>query len=278
MEKVAEDYGVHCGEPSCNQLDFLPHKCNSCGLLFCAHHSHPNEHHCSYTLSKIPDLRAVKCELCSQVIILEPYEDSNAALKRHSLKGCSSAKRRSGLVKCEYGGCSARVLVPIFCPYCNKRLCIRHHLPESHTCTQFNSSHQANTHSFPGNGNSVQSKSQNRQKFTFGEQRAKRLKAKGDSKVGYSDKVFIDIRLPDGTTTTYFVNKNLVIGRIIDDVARSEHLRNNNNVPGEKKLGLFLVNSEEPLPLDTRTHKFFSDGNDLYEAELRHTHITHKIK
>ncbi|KAK2941799.1 putative AN1-type zinc finger protein 2A [Blattamonas nauphoetae] len=266
MEKVGEDYGLHCSEPTCRQLDFLPIKCNHCGLPFCAEHYDPTRHSCSYSLQPPSDRTVPRCPLCNQPVYVGLNEDPNIAVNRHIEQGCKLPARPSNLIQCTFHGCSEQMHVPLFCPYCHKALCVKHHLPESHMCTQFVPEGQAKHHSLQGRSVALRAQLANRPKSTFAEQRAKRMKAKGDSKVKHLDKVYIDIHLPDGTISTHFVNKNLFIGRIIDDIAKIEHLVNHNNVPGEKKLGLFLIDSDTPLSMSSRVHEFFSNGSELYEA------------
>jgi hypothetical protein len=45
-EDVPVTLGTHCAERSCNDLDFLPIRCNHCSLIFCRHHSSPPAHSC----------------------------------------------------------------------------------------------------------------------------------------------------------------------------------------------------------------------------------------
>ncbi|CCD52569.1 hypothetical protein BofuT4_P000160.1 [Botrytis cinerea T4] len=46
-EKDPTLIGVHCQYEYCNQLDFLPFRCESCRGTFCLDHRTESSHHCS---------------------------------------------------------------------------------------------------------------------------------------------------------------------------------------------------------------------------------------
>ena len=44
--------GKHCNEKTCNQLDFLPMKCDACSQIFCKDHLQYDDHSCSSSYKK----------------------------------------------------------------------------------------------------------------------------------------------------------------------------------------------------------------------------------
>jgi len=109
--------GSHCSNPSCKQLDFLPFKCDACGLQFCLEHRTYENHHCAvFQDHNITDI----CSECK--LELDPNQE-------HICKG---KKKRSN--KCQKPKCKKIELIPIFCAQCNKQFCIQHRLEVDHDC------------------------------------------------------------------------------------------------------------------------------------------------
>jgi hypothetical protein len=53
-------------------------------------------------------------------------------------KGSKNVKKRTDKNRCQFYGCN-RILdsIPFKCKYCGRNFCVKHHLPESHDCKQF---------------------------------------------------------------------------------------------------------------------------------------------
>lgn len=150
--KELHHVGKQCAEPSCRQLDFLPTPCPYCRLVFCQTHYSLKEssnaktlpqdkgHNCSQSHSRVVDRKALTCPLCSQVVPVSRVngQDPNDAVNKHIDAGCpkeqgsSTGPAFSNI--CSLKGCSKKELVPIVCPECTLKYCIRHRLAADHQC------------------------------------------------------------------------------------------------------------------------------------------------
>lgn len=95
--------GQHCSLPSCNLLDFLPIKCELCGLVFCKEHYSVTAHKC------------------------EKYQEQAEA---------PHVSRPFESFACSLEGCSARERVQVTCEFCRRDFCMRHRLQVDHKCPQ----------------------------------------------------------------------------------------------------------------------------------------------
>ena len=96
------DIGKHCNLKECNQLDFLPFKCNKCNLYFCLEHMSPELHNCKFLDSNI-----IKCNKVS-------------------------ANKTKQVDKCFYKKCKKNIIHN--CKFCQKNFCVIHRLQEVHNC------------------------------------------------------------------------------------------------------------------------------------------------
>jgi len=46
------DLGAHCAYPLCQQQDYLPFLCDSCGHRYCLNHRTESSHQCSHSIKQ----------------------------------------------------------------------------------------------------------------------------------------------------------------------------------------------------------------------------------
>ena len=115
--------GTHCESAGCNQLDFLPFSCSSCGSMFCGEHRYALAHvnfHCQARCclasaqqwpllcrtqaahrcpNTAPAESTVVCPLCARAIKLKSGDDANIVWEQHQRSGaCDEANYRKAKV------------------------------------------------------------------------------------------------------------------------------------------------------------------------------------
>ncbi len=127
---------VHCSREDCNQLDFLPFKCQYCKEQFCLEHwkvekSGNSGHKCTKYAPK--DTLAILCPVCGKVVPKPPDADANIAVDQHLSRGCHDIEAPSRL-GCNFKECRDKSLVPMVCQQCRRNYCTKHRLMEIHGC------------------------------------------------------------------------------------------------------------------------------------------------
>ncbi|XP_068641004.1 zinc finger AN1 domain-containing stress-associated protein 12 [Aristolochia californica] len=129
------DLGEHCQESSCNQLDFLPFRCDGCQKVFCLEHRSYKSHEC--TKANPNDRTVVVCEICSVSVERQGNEKDEIILERHAKSGdCDPSKKKKPV--CPVKRCK-QVLTfsnSITCKDCHIKVCLRHRFPSDHGCNK----------------------------------------------------------------------------------------------------------------------------------------------
>lgn len=131
------DLGSNCSFQSCNRLDFLPMKCNSCKGVYCSDHFSYIKHDCQ--ASNIQDVQVPVCPLCGAPVPGKRGEAPDVAVSAHIDNQCNSdpARERRNRVfknKCSFKGCKGKELVPLVCSDCALNFCLRHRHAADHVC------------------------------------------------------------------------------------------------------------------------------------------------
>ncbi|GAB6032619.1 AN1-type zinc finger protein 2A [Chamberlinius hualienensis] len=140
--------GKHCSESSCNRLDFLPVKCDSCYKVFCISHMLYNQHKCEAAYKK--DVQVPVCPLCNKPIPVNKGEIPDIKVGEHMDDYCQSdpaKQRRIYVNRCSVKSCKTKELIKVTCSTCNQNFCLKHRHPESHSCQKVsiqNGSHSSN--------------------------------------------------------------------------------------------------------------------------------------
>jgi hypothetical protein len=270
--------GRQCSLQTCNRLDFLPFKCDSCGLTFCSDHRLPNDHSCAATnAAEKVDQVAANCPLCNAVIVAPAGSNINARVSHHIDGGCQRVPCASATFKCQI--CPTKELIEIKvsacggvlnqfkdkwqCELCGGNFCVKHRSPTSHSCARLESDKEIQDGKRVKSHQNAQSQASilERIRTTFSgapqtdaTQRVRlmqmRSKAKGDAKITPSDRVYLECVFPFSAglpPQVLFFNKNHAIGKVLDLMATHGSIANHNNQSDAPKLHLFEVKTGTAL-------------------------------
>ncbi|KAB8349859.1 hypothetical protein FH972_023872 [Carpinus fangiana] len=120
-EADLDDIGAHCQASFCNQLDFLPFRCESCRGTFCLDHRSETAHKCP-----------------------RAGEWARNRARQSGLSSTSGPSAKPTILthesQCASPQCKTLIdtpLVPgIGCENCNRRYCLKHRLREDHNCSK----------------------------------------------------------------------------------------------------------------------------------------------
>ncbi|XP_077216477.1 zinc finger (AN1-like) family protein [Tasmannia lanceolata] len=127
------ELGKHCQESYCNQLDFLPFKCDGCRKVFCLDHRSYKSHDCPKSEHK--NRTVVLCNLCSMSIEREGEDEEKVILERHAMSGdCDPSKKQKP--KCPVKRCKEVLTFSNTntCKVCLQKVCLKHRFPTDHSC------------------------------------------------------------------------------------------------------------------------------------------------
>ena len=82
--------GIRCHDPECNQLDFLPIKCDACKNTFCADHYKYALHGCKDAEKK--NKVVPTCDRCQSLVPAGKLSEDEA-MKLHLSKNCTPYKK-----------------------------------------------------------------------------------------------------------------------------------------------------------------------------------------
>ncbi len=137
------EVGRHCSEPSCHQLDFLPHLCHKCGQYYCLDHFQLTRHKCVEPLESVNTMPT--CPLCNKDIKVPRNASKDEYVDRHIASGCTEhllaltaqeKEARRQAWHCDAGFCSNTKdkLSTLTCPQCHGTFCLKHRFPSDHRC------------------------------------------------------------------------------------------------------------------------------------------------
>lgn len=129
--------GENCSEKSCNKLDFLPMKCDSCKKIFCQDHFKYEKHSCEE--GNKHNVQVPVCPLCGAPVPGHRGEAPDVAVSLHLDNDCQTdiAKQRRNKIysnKCSHKGCKGKEMVALICPECALNFCLKHRHAVDHNC------------------------------------------------------------------------------------------------------------------------------------------------
>ena len=128
--------GAHCSVPECQQIDFLPFKCDCCAEIFCLQHRTYQAHACQKAGSR--DTSTIVCPICAKAVKLTSDDDPNAVFERHTQTDCdpNNYAKVHQRPKCPASGCKEKLgaINTYTCKECGTQVCMKHRFPESHQC------------------------------------------------------------------------------------------------------------------------------------------------
>ena len=252
MDREVEAIGSHCQYTYCNQLDFLPFRCESCKGTYCLDHRTESGHKC-------------------------PRAGEWAAARRklnRATQGSSSSEGKPTLAtgtQCSETSCKTYIntlnAVGVCCQSCNRQYCLKHRMREDHDCAKLTP-----LGARPAKGPSQTEKAKTalgKLKLWSKEKQASVLpkpkpssaasrlvavnklkqNAKGDEKVPVDKRVYLHVEAEASTTSSklpqgqFWYSKDWSVGRMLDAAAKGLQVENlNNRVEGEEeRLRVFHV-------------------------------------
>ncbi|XP_071824083.1 AN1-type zinc finger protein 1-like [Apostichopus japonicus] len=242
--------GQHCDVSHCNQNDFLPFTCSSCNGIFCLEHRSTAAHNCEKAEEKVAS---------------------------------STVKSEFKSYSCSKADCRKKGPVPVTCPFCNFQFCMSHRHPQDHDCTKMpereKSVPMAETAKMV---KEIQARHRtNPRRQTPKSEKARqtaakvalmkmKMHAKGDTGIPQLERVYLEVCLPARTTLDkkpYFFSSSWSIGRIVDWLANTLKLENENDKEGTQKLKLFHSDTFQAFTMDTKLRDLMNKEKDqLYSG------------
>ncbi|XP_074646519.1 AN1-type zinc finger protein 1-like [Tubulanus polymorphus] len=234
--------GSHCAFESCKQIDFLPFKCSWCSQLFCKVHRTVENHLCSEYVENKADI--------------QPFEGTKSY-------PCASA------------GCEKRELTQIICEHCRNNFCLSHRHAQDHRCASITKESE-NSYKHTAKATSIGSRPLPSK--GFGRKSKKTLakvalmkvkqKATGDKGIPETERLYFDVQFLDNSMIAQnkplYISKKWSVGKIIDYIASTTGLKNENNTSSDKKLRLFNGETGHILETEASIETLISD--DFYSG------------
>ncbi|KAK4098305.1 hypothetical protein N658DRAFT_499534 [Parathielavia hyrcaniae] len=272
--------GSNCQYAYCNQLDFLPFRCQSCNKTFCLDHRTEDGHACAN-----PGAWARR--------------QREADLARIS---AGEGKRMRDPVAPQRKPCAddacktviGTVLQPgVHCGNCNRDYCLAHRLREDHDCARkaspVSASRAAAAVAAEGAKSALErfrlwgqaKKQQAKVSLASPSQKPKvaqmlavnslKKTAKGDAKVAPDKRVYLFVEAEAATAKAkipkgeFFYSQDWVVGKMLDAAARSLQVQNINNQSNseEHKLRVFHVEGGRLLEFNEKLGTALQSGNTV---------------
>ncbi|KAL9103157.1 MAG: hypothetical protein Q9163_001762 [Psora crenata] len=279
MNKDVEAIGARCQYTYCNQLDFLPFRCESCKGTYCLDHRTESGHKCA----RAGEWAAARRKAASQ---------TTQRTSGGGERGGGKPTLMSG-TQCSEPSCKTYIhtlnSVGVACQNCDRHYCLKHRLQEDHRCATL-----APIGAKPAQGPSQADKAKaalSRLKVWSREKQASvlpkpkpstaatravtlnRLKqtAKGDGKVPPDKRIYLHVEAEASTTSSKFpkgefwYSKDWSVGRVLDAAAKGLQVENvNNRVEGEEeRLRVFSVESGRLLEFAEKLGDACVSGNTI---------------
>ncbi|MCJ1354428.1 MAG: hypothetical protein MMC33_004416 [Icmadophila ericetorum] len=283
MEKDVEAIGAHCHYEYCNQLDFLPFRCESCKHTFCLEHRTESGHKCTRAGAWAAARRAQQQSLTSTT----------------SQTPSSKPTLATG-TQCSHPTCKTYVHtlsnVGVHCQTCNREYCLKHRFQDEHLCSTLTP-----LGARPASYANIQAQNLEKAKAVFGRLRvwgkekassvslpapkpkpsspavralalnALKKSAKGDAKIPVEKRIYLHVEAEVTTTTSKFpkgdfwYSKEWSVGRMLDEAAKGLQIQNVNNRGGgeEEKLRVFHVEGGRLLEFGEKIGEGVVSGNTL---------------
>ncbi|KAH8809001.1 hypothetical protein F5884DRAFT_794155 [Xylogone sp. PMI_703] len=272
-EKDPTLVGKHCQFEYCNQLDFLPFRCESCRGTFCLEHRTESGHNCKH-----PGEWAARRRLANAA---KPSLGAGKSMAEVE-QPCASPSCKTII--------GTSLSTGVHCSSCNRRYCLKHRLREDHDCKnlvplgarpaerQMDFAKLA-LGKLKAWGSAQKTNAQRvlpKPKPTSASARlvaVNNLKktAKGDQKIPPEKRVYLHVEAEAETTTSkfpngaFFYSKDWVIGRVLDSAARSLQIENVNNqgMDEASKLRVFHVEGGRLLEFNEKVGDSVASGNSI---------------
>ena len=265
--------GAHCHYEYCNQLDFLPFRCESCKQTYCLDHRTESGHACPNPGAWAATRRAAAPQLSTNT---PPTRKPTAATG----------------TQCSHPQCKTLIYthtaVGVQCPTCNRSYCLKHRLKEDHSCSTLTpiGTRPANAGLTHAQKALERFKLWGKSKAANASAATKRINpttartlelntlkknAKGDSKIPAEKRIYLQVEAEATTTTakipsgSFFYNIEWSVGRMLDEAAKSLQVENVNNRGGgeETRLRVFHVEGGRLLEFNEKVAAGLQSGNTI---------------
>lgn len=124
--------GQHCSDPTCRQKDYLPIKCKYCSHVYCTEHFSIDSHHCPEYSKNMKQV--FSCPLCNKVIPVNANLSLEECFGIHEATECTGVYVEKKEERCATKKCPTKLYEhnTYKCKRCNKKLCLKHRMEESH--------------------------------------------------------------------------------------------------------------------------------------------------
>jgi predicted nucleic acid binding AN1-type Zn finger protein len=281
--------GSHCEFPYCNQLDFLPFRCQSCGHTFCLDHRSETAHTC--------DRAGAWAERKRLADLARPAAGAGKRMRDPVTSDrCAAPKCATAI------GTS---LVPgVHCDGCGRDYCLQHRLAESHSCATLEpvggpagvaAAAAAATNNMLAKlrlwGKERKEAAATRAQETPGTRLKSIFKskapstaaarvlalnelkraAKGDAKIPPEKRVYLHVSAGAESTANKvpqcqsFYSRDWVVGKMLDTAARDLQVENVNNQSAEEKdkLRVYHVEGGRVLEFNEKIGVALTSGNTI---------------
>lgn len=272
--------GAHCEYSYCNQLDFLPFKCQSCAHTFCLEHRTEDGHDCTKKGAWAEQRRQAELAKTSAgqgkrmwepVAVKKPCADDN----------CDKTIGTS--------------LAPgVRCNDCRRDYCMKHRLKEDHDCKskiplgKSQAAVQASA-AVEGAKSALErfklwgaaKREQAKKSFPAPKPTSRsaqivavnnlKKNAKGDAKIAPEKRVYLHVEAESETAKAnipkgdFFYNKDWVVGKMLDAAAQSLQVQNLNNRTNDEqnRLRVFHVEGGRLLDFGEKIGTALQSGNTV---------------
>jgi len=277
------DLGKNCSFRLCQQLDFLPYRCDRCLLIFCGDHRKYDDHSCEVVIEYVNEVPS--CPICKQPISIKKGQDIDKVVSEHIEQGCPTVEKPIPSFECCVPRCKVKELIKMNCSFCGRNFCIKHLQPTSHQCDNDPQKLQNTSTSITNNNtNNTPNIIEEAKRFlteTLSKYKNKNRKKGrkgvpvGDNNVPRQRRINFEIIFPLGDgerelePKLMFFDLQKKVGQIIDSITKLERISNFNNVMGEKKLYLISLKDGRPLLSSKRLSECeLEDGDSLLLERL----------
>ncbi|KAI9370630.1 hypothetical protein BJX61DRAFT_544426 [Aspergillus egyptiacus] len=264
-DKDLESIGRHCEYEYCNQLDFLPFRCESCRGTYCLEHRTETAHRCPHA---------------------GEWARRRQNATPHSTTSSTPTEKPTIYNSDQCAHVSCKTLINtlkdpgVRCPECRREYCLRHRLREEHDCAKIAPRLGSGAGATPPPNETIRSmfarvkswgkdKSQaaaaaaavakpkpkpNSPAARAAQVNAMKKAAKGDTNVPADKRVYLHVvgtsetQSVDPPNGDFWFDVRWKVGRVLDDAAKRLRVENVNNRAGEEaRLRIYHVESGEFL-------------------------------
>ncbi|KAL8815541.1 MAG: hypothetical protein Q9191_008454 [Dirinaria sp. TL-2023a] len=293
MDKDLEAIGAHCQYSYCNQLDFLPFRCESCRGTYCLEHRTESAHRC-----------VREGEWARRKKNLSPPTTSTSATGNNSNNGRTISSvapaPQPSPSQCSLPECKTVInthnSVGVGCDICMRQYCLKHRLREDHSCATLQPAPRQQLQSVekarsalgrlklwskerqasltpnlkPKPFSSSSSTSSTTANRILALNNLKKT-AKGDAKVPPEKRIYLHVEAEASSTSSklpsgaFWFSKEWSVGRLLDVAARGLQVENLNNRGGgeEARLRVFHVEGGRLLEFGELAGDVLGNGNTV---------------